>query len=346
MSNTTQKEETPLSPPAASASASKAKEFRNSRRPRRQKRPFTSGHASKSVITPEESKRQLVESGLSTAPLLLFHPIFVSLRGLYHICSRLYDNLRVRDRHLVDLTLTDIFYTALQCTITKIMRCDSVAGRVDPDLLHMELIFKNILLPSVIADYIDSLGMVTLSNGLCVYPSLQFIAWEDTALKFHNLYVRRHFVHPCLCCEDQAAMPVGYNQAVGLDLIPLKHHGACSVARWHVMPVAVEHYRRYIPRLTKSVDMRAPSPTCEGQLNLIVSRKSMQQDLVAGMAPQVVSDEVAAVGAVYGWNHVDRRSEWPGDAALMSPWTTGVPFSLSHAVATMVQTKMRLFPTY
>lgn len=348
MSGTVQKDETPVLLTTSSADqvrssqGVKSPSGKNHRR-RPPKRPFTSGHK---VIHPSESKQQLRDSARLTSPLLDFHPLFISMRGLVSLCIIMHENLRIRDRHLYNVSAADMLYTSLIYAILKILRCDAARGFVDPDLSLLEFTMEGVMFPAVITDYLDSIGSVTLSNGINVMPSLtSWIEWDGPNLSDRmRTYVRRHFMHPGLCIPENG-LPLWYQCATSDIDIPTVEPGQITVARWCLMPTVIERYRRLVPRMTKSVDVRAPTPSCEGQLNMIACRRTLQCDTVCGMAPQIMSDESAQIGAVFGWNYFEERSGWPGDHEILIPLTAGVTFSLSNVLARLAQTKMKLFLT-
>lgn len=345
MSDPTCKDEAPALSETKTESpfVSRAKNAPKRIRRRRPNRPFNAGHSARKSILPIESKQQLVDHAFFTAPNLDCYPIFVSLHGLISLCFQLHENLKLRDRQMYHLSASEIFYPSLQYAILKMMRCDAVRGYVDQNLSILESTFSDVMFPSIIADYLDSIGRFTMSNGITVAPSLKWIQWNDREMIAPCSYVKRHFIHPGLCVPGYQ-FPQWY-ECVHADVqIPQIDSGYVSIAQWAFVPDAIQRYRRLIPRMTKSVDMRVPTPSCEGQSNIIVSRQKTDRfDLICGCAPQLVSDEVARLGAVFGWNDYAERGGWPGDRELLLPWTTGMMFSLSNVLSKYVQTKMKLF---
>lgn len=353
MSTSGLKDETTVSPtseqdkeaPQVPKHAGKSDSIAARRHRRRNKKPFTNGHSGQRSILPSTSKTQLVASAQLTTPHYECHPIFISLHGLLSLCIHLHENLRVRDRQMMSITAADLVYTSLVYAITKILRCDASNGYVDEALSILEPTMNGVMFPAIIADYLDSIGKWTMSNGLTIAPSFRFVLWNKQVPDERNdTYIKRHFIHPGLL-HPGLVLPEWYHMCLADLQIPTVEPSFVTCERWCLMPDVIQRYRRLIPRMTKSVDMRVPLPSCQGQQNILVCRKTENVDSIIGCAPERLPEETAQVGAVFGWNYFDCRRSWPGDKHLLTPWTSGVTFSLSNARSRIVQTRMKLFNT-
>lgn len=307
---------------------------RTKRRPPR--KPFTRGNGK--TILPTTSKTQLNNSYRLTSPLLDIQPIFISTYGLVQLCQHLHDNLKIRDRQMTHITSADMTYTALIAVVTKILRCDAAMGFVDSDLAMLEATMKDVLFPSILADYIDSVGFWTMKNGITVSPSYRFLEWKGSEFSESNpSYIKQHFLHPGLLSSD-SGVPDWYVMIHAAMNLPIVAPAFVTHQKWCLMPDVIQRYRRVLPRMSKSVDLRIPSPTCEGQQNILVCRKTENVDTIHGYAPERMPEEIAQLGAVFGWNTYETFRSWPGDQTILSPWTVGMTFSLTNVLARLVQT--------
>lgn len=334
-------------PQPSSSRASSGPANNSSHRGRRQrppKRTHSQGPGSRPV-TVIDSKRALVESSRSTVPLKQKFLIYLSTNRLFDLVSTVHSYATMRDSNLQqNLTISDFYYVANQFAIFKILKSDMTCGNFDDEYYALQTTLQAVSFPSPICDYIDSIGSVKMSNGITVTPSLTGLLWdvengENFLSRRTPLYMQRNFVHPAMLIEGMR-VPQWYTNNFP-EYPKVGYHPNCN-GKWKLMPDVVSRYLAIQPRMEKTLEMRKPAMHDEGQTNILVSFAE-DFDSVQCFSPQVVPDEVAQIGALFGWNDKMFYDAWGLDTKALTPWTQGLTFSRTSLRGQWAQKGMKPF---
>lgn len=109
---------------------------------------------------------------ITTYCLLPVYELFTSTFGLPTVCKLFYNILRARDAKMTAIVSElDLTYTVLLCAIHRMI---TITNHFKTTIIFhssdLRTIVKDVLLPDALATYVETLGMVTLSNGTKVIP--------------------------------------------------------------------------------------------------------------------------------------------------------------------------------
>jgi hypothetical protein len=253
----------------------------------------------------------------------------------------------MRDSNLQqNLTISDFYYVANQFAIFKMMKSDMTCGNFDDEYYAMQTTLQTVSFPAPICDYMDSIGSVKMSNGITVTPSLTGLQWDVENDLFLSrttpLYFQRSFVHPAMLINGMRVPPWYTNSFP--EYPKVGYHPNCT-GKWKLMPDVVSRYLAIQPRMEKTLEMRKPAMHDEGQTNILVSFVE-ELDTVQCFSPQVVPDEVAQLGALFGWNDKMFYDAWGLDTKALTPWTQGLTFSRTSLRGQWAQKGMKPFVSH
>jgi hypothetical protein len=111
-------------------------------------------------------------SGSSLGLRQSYFSVATSNRGIQKLSEIVYDLIVARDRQITQLFPFHLFIYAISISFTyRLTRVASGLGYASPrDISRLKKAAENVLLPTIICNYIESIGLVTLRSGARVVP--------------------------------------------------------------------------------------------------------------------------------------------------------------------------------
>lgn len=205
--STTDKNNKPTEPESSAEQA--IEKPAHSATPRR-KRPFPNKRR-KVALPQSHEKRQKAEFNqqkdvtiVSTFLLLPVYELFTETLGINRVCRNFYNIMHARDHKLTSQVSIEAFtYTVLLSVLNRMVRIANTSKTAI--ILHtsdLNTITKDILLPDAIATFVETFGIVTLSNGTKVvpffrdYPRMQLLpGFLDPLMLLHDMELEPEFTN-------------------------------------------------------------------------------------------------------------------------------------------------------
>lgn len=194
-------------------------------------------------------------------------------------------------------------YVTTLALCNRMVQCGIAFGYAFPtSASRLKQVASGIQLPTVLCQYVESVGRVTLSSGLSVVPhvadyNILFPEGSDLQLD------------PFLLLGDDALHP--------------------RPADWPINVDVVANYNDATTRASRSgMKFRAVNNTdLTGKVEMVVSFTRIGQSMLLPKAPQVMTEAEAQLGACYRFRDYSQLQDWPGEnKELLFDGFTAIPF--------------------
>lgn len=310
--------------------ANSSRSFRPNYGQRPQKRAFPGvgeepSDTTMSTVANKRVKMDLDPSSIDTFPKMLlsgiprrgYFPVLVSNRGLDLICEVFYQELISSDpRAQGIIPLWELRYAAHICYIYRCLTVNRMAGvYVDENLSRLKAAVEHIRLPSFIANYIESIGVVELSTGAKVIPRF---GNNLTVFGIQGAVTQQRInageIHWSNTYRDPRSILLEENR-------PIVNQP------WSVDVAAITQYQEHITRIQfkRQYMMREVNwDKIEGRPSMIVTVR--QGELSTGLSPQQLLEGDFKLGVMYRFR-IENEQLPPGceDAQLIPCTFEGVP---------------------
>lgn len=230
----------------------------------------------------------------TTQPIKPIFELYCSNLGLSHIAQIYWANIANRDpkgtgtfdSYLLEYVTTLCLINRIYCVSDTTGLCPDVQGL--DDLRHA---VQGIRLPSLLADYVESLGTLRLANGALVAP------WCGT---IDELYGAPDFRSPFVILAE-AGRPLPHN-TWGID--------KGYLLAWQLLSNRNQS-RAFTPRSPNYVSL-------DGKPNLLATRSDMEGEKVIATSCQALLETDISLGLAYNWRSMNSVALWPGDTAILT----------------------------
>lgn len=230
-------------------------------------------------------------------------PVFTSNQGcrsLAHLCFRA---IQGRDFRLANaITELQLAYVLTLAFCNRIVQTSILHGYAFPlEASRLKQVATGIQLPSVLAQYIESIGEITLANSAVVVP--------------YSASYRELFPPDSVLMLDPAVILAEANRVV-------------PPGEWAIDVNWIVDYNDATTRASRT-GMRFRSVDnndFKGRAEMVVSYE-MQDHMLLPKAPQVMSQAEAQLGATYRFREYTERNQWFGENKdLLFDAFTAIPF--------------------
>jgi len=229
------------------------------------------------------------ETTLQTTYLLLsYFELATSFYGVRHVATSFYNVLRARDRKLTDLFSVDEFYYVILLSVYY--RCATIANKAKGTLIFgmsdLKTATENLLLPDVIAKYIETYGMVKKSDGVTVYPYFRDIDNFDNA----------GFVNPGFVLDRIN------EQREAMNLQPYNRRG-----EWSISSELIVKYMTAVSRALKNaIELRTVTYSeTEGRMEFLAVYETSDNGYLRCKALDKIDLAACQLGSAYRFHHPD-----------------------------------------
>lgn len=263
------------------------------KRSRPRKRQAPPGANSHRAISIGDSKRNRINDSHSMIPNAKFFRIHLRYNGIYELIKSYSEIAKSRNRNITNQDCALLGAVTCYLIKYKLAQCDVLFGHYSASLDVMQRMLQHVLLPSAIADYVNSVGQVLTDRGLVVVPTS---INQSTDANAGHLPQADAFIAP----DD---MPVGVAGGLPADLCTVSddYVPGDSIAECGLRPTVVGDYLAVLPKFARLGDCCAIAAGVFGHLNILVTKVSLGMEAI-GAASMILTDEVAKIGAIYAWH--------------------------------------------
>lgn len=227
-------------------------------------------------------------TSLQIVPRRHYFPIFTSNQGCVDLVRECYDTMIAKDHRLGQhMALHHMQYATCIALFNRMVQCGITYGYSFPrESSRLKQLAHGIQLPSVLATYVESVGLVKMHSGLAVVPYItDYAAW----------------------IRQSNGLLVDANDLLGEEDRPAEEHWALSADRIVQYNGATTRASRTGMRF-RSVD----NTEYIGRVEMLVSYTRIATMLLP-KAPQSMSAAEAQLGACYRFRDYSTIEEWPGE---------------------------------
>lgn len=258
-------------------------------------KPFAENHAKNEVS---------YTSANSSFTLLL-----INIKGIFDLCEAVYSSFISRDRQLIQYcSLFTFQYTSYCLAFIKMLRLDAYRGKLVPQLSCLNEYFEHILVPTAIADFIDSLGKVKTPNGITVIPTLGDI-YRSTG--HANRVNWTYNLNPLPIMLSDRDMWTNWHE----DLPPLNCSEAPLIAlnvdEFGIASSIIVSYIQMTGRLLKYGTLRTCDKSLEGTPTQLVSLRKGHGSGCVPASPYPIEIAHARKGIAYAFHDEGDLHLWP-----------------------------------
>lgn len=230
-------------------------------------------------------------------------PVFVSDEGCTEITRVIYSIVTCKDRHMgAQVPLILMQYVAHMVFYARLLYVGSTLGYyIDREANWLKNNCKSILLPEILAKYIETLGYVDTPNGHRIVPFIP--DWERYKESIHSERILQ------LYTELQR------------PFIGDEHPDELNIPAWALDTIAIMRYNTNSSRALRlgpgfrTVNFENP----EGRKELLVSTKAHPDGLIP-CASFAITQPEAITGATHRWRRLEDRGDWlPAENHLLEP---------------------------
>lgn len=262
---------------------------------------------------------------LTGTPRLPVFPVLVSNIGLDLLCDVFYQELIAADPRSENiLPVWELRYAAHMCYIYRCLTVNRTAGvYTDHNISVLKLFVEKVKLPAVIANYIESIGVVELSTGAKVLPR-----FGDNLTVFG--------IQGAVNAQRLADGEIQWSTIYRDPRSILLQEGRAIINQpWSVDGAALTSYIEHSSRITfkRSVMMREVNwDNIEGKPSMLVTTR--EGVLATGLSPQMLLESDFKLGTCYRFR-IEGGQIPPGceDAQLLPYVFEGTPCSRRHELA-------------
>lgn len=201
-----------------------------------------------------------------------------------------FQTVRCKDFRLAaNITELQLTYALCIAFCNRIAQCSIYHGYSYPEnASRLKQVASGIQLPAVLASYIESIGSVTMSNGVTVVP---YVTTPDLLFPSTNL---------------QMIGPGAILGLAGREIPPTP---------WQLDDNWIIAYNDATTRAARSGMNFRPvdNSTYTGRLEMLVSYRATDDGLLLPEAPQSMTEAEAQLGAVYRFRDRNNTFHWLGD---------------------------------
>lgn len=142
----------------------------NTRSPAPKKHRFTSTVTNRRGGTSYSKQNDITT--LSSTPTLPFFPVYVSNLGCRTLAELVLACIRGRDYRIATaIPLLQLVYVTIIAYCNRVVQVSTESGYAKPSFAsRLKSVAKGIMLPDVLAKYIETIGLVTCANGIVIAP--------------------------------------------------------------------------------------------------------------------------------------------------------------------------------
>lgn len=229
-----------------------------------------------------EQRNQHVLPSLN--PVTQTFPIFTSNLGIPSLVKCVYRDYSLFDQQFSScITETQLCYIT---TLAFVNRCMTAQLFVrDANTHELERVANPLMLPSVLADYIESIGLVMLPAGIIVSP---LITQDESWLRHELITHPDHY----LVLEEVATTPT----------------------TWGIHIPWIEIYNGMVDKLDPLVQstFRRVTSLRSGSLEMLVSIRKLEENSWQALSPVKMSLHQALRSGCRQYRDVADASRWPG----------------------------------
>jgi len=281
--------------------------------------PYSSSDHPKAIGSSKPSTRH---SMLMTYADKAHFLLYCSNHGIEQLCGIVFSAIQGRDfRSVARITPDYLKYVTSLAYFYRCIRVADLAGyRPGPlQISDLRAAVSGLRLPGVLCDYIESLGVVTLSSGASVGP------WIANPVDWYNA-------------------PGMFSPEYFLSRIPDGH----GYGPWFIDNNVINLWNDSTTRpASRSMSMRTLNfDKLEGSQGLVTSIVWREGDMVEPQVPQVGPNSEAILHGCYQWRLLEEILFWPGDTSMLcAPLFKGTTTSVSqfwstHVVASFTDPEM------
>lgn len=231
-------------------------------------------------------------------------PIFISNLGCRELVHDCYATMTAKDYRLGhNISELDLSYVTSIALCNRMVQCGITYGYAFPsEASRLKQVASGIQLPSVLCNYIESVGRFVLSSGLSVVP------WVDD---YRHLFLENNEVQldPFLLIEEEFRP----------DQRP---------EHWPLQIAKITGYNDATTRASRSgMKFRSvDNSDLTGSVEMVVSYARIDTMLLP-KAPQIMTEAEAQLGACYRFRDYNQLEQWPGEnKELLFDGFTAIPF--------------------
>lgn len=258
------------------------------------------------------AKHQPVTS-LQIVPRSKHFPIFVSNLGCRSLANFVYAAIRGRDFRLTaNITDIQLAYVMAIAYCNRVVQVSQTYGYSFPlEASRLKQVATGIQLPNVLAQYIESIGAVELSSGVSIIP----FAGNYRTLFPLNFPLQ---LDPATLLEE-AERPIPDGEwALDTEWIVLYNDATTRASRSGIKFRSVDN-----------TDYRGRSEMAVSWIH-----DQLNQVQVLPLAPQVLSEAEAQLGAAYNFRRYDQIEHWLGEnKELLFNSCVGIAFDPQVAIS-------------
>lgn len=228
-------------------------------------------------------------TSLSIVPRLRIFPIFTSNLGCRLLAEQAFNAIRARDFRLAqNITVLQLSYVLTIAFCNRLAQCGIQFGYAFvQNASFLKQIATGIQLPSVLAQYIESIGAVKMASAASVVP---YVA------DYRRLFPPN---------SDLMVDPADLLFEAGRPIPP---------GEWALDSEWIIAYNEATTRASRTgMNFRVVDNTSlNGRSELLVSYLDTPDNMILPKAPQTMSEAEAQLGAVYRFRNYNDRAHWFG----------------------------------
>lgn len=331
--------------------------FRNQRKGKGQDKPYRKDAKSSDPAIQPQAERHGHDDARKAWPKIekpklalmnIIHDpveIFVSTNGIELLTTITRSVLATKDSQLARLLSTEkLMYVAALCTYNRMLQVNIRSGKRQPvDAKRLHDLVKDVKLPINLCNYIESIGVVTMSNGAKVIPMVQNTLdemmdepayFQDIPIRSRRVLYDTQFGNNRYHFDYRTLEPILANQLQGFQAqvqmndpyaAPIIQAGANQQSAWQFVSNYVLNYSENI-RLSKiGLNFRPIVwDNIEGKDEMLISCVPMGNGQYLGLSPQASTESDGRQGATYSFRQGNVR-QWlpaPGNPLLAAVSST------------------------
>lgn len=238
---------------------------------------------------------------LMIVPRKRYFPVHVSNRGCESLCRDVYRVIQGKDFRLAqNITQHQLAYVTCIAFCNRLVQTAVTHGYAIPlDASRLKQVATGIQLPTVLAKYIESVGIMELSSGASVAP---FAAHYEQLVQLPTMLD-----------------PADILRFAGRQVPP----GA-----WALDIDWIVDYNDATTRASRSgMNFRTVNnSTYVGTSEMLVSYLQLPDEMLLPKAPQQMTEAEAQLGAAYRYRDWNLRNQWGENVELLHDTFTAIPF--------------------